>query len=167
MATIRLPSDFREFLKLLDSKRVQYLLIGGYAVGLHGHPRPTGDIDIWIAANPENAARLVAVFDAFGFENLPPDLFLKPGQITRAGAQPLRLEILNQIDGVDFDACFERREVIEFDGLFISVISLADLLTNKRSAGRPKDLADVEALEPKLQKSRKQGPTSRKKRPRR
>jgi len=91
MAMIHLPPDFKEFLQLLNDHKVEYLLIGGYAVGYHGYPRATADMDIWIAMNPENAERLVSVVKEFGFEvpTLSVDLFLKENQIIHMGLPPV------------------------------------------------------------------------------
>lgn len=102
MATIHLPPDFKEFLKLLNSHRVEYLLIGGYAVSYHGYPRATLDMDIWIAVNPENAKKIKVVLEQFGFSGtqLSEDLFLKEEKVIRMGNPPLRIEILTTISGV-------------------------------------------------------------------
>ena len=107
----QLPDDFREFLKLCNQKRVKYLLIGGYAVSHYGYPRTTADMDVWIELSPENAAKLVKVMIAFGFDvpGMSADLFLKEGNIFRAGNPPLRLEILNDISGVTFAECYPSR----------------------------------------------------------
>ena len=104
---IRLPADFKEFLKLLNSHRVEYLLIGGYAVGYHGYPRPTGDMDIWVAASPQNAVRVAEALREFGFsaESVPAALFAEPGKIVRMGIPPMRLGIVTTISGVEFAAC--------------------------------------------------------------
>jgi predicted nucleotidyltransferase len=140
-----LPPDFRDFLKLLNRKRVRYLVVGGYAVGYHGYPRATGDIDIFIAISPRNAAAMVDVFREFGFVtvDLNSALFLTRGSVARIGRPPLRIEILNEIDGVRFDECHARREVARLDGLQVSLIGFEDLRKNKVAAGRPKDLADL------------------------
>ncbi len=148
MATIRLPRDFKEFLQFLNSKQVEYLLIGGYAVGYHGYPRPTGDIDIWIAVHPQNAKKLVTALKAFGFDvpELSEALFLKEEQIVRMGIPPLRIDITTKISGVDFDECFAQRIVDQLDGIEVSVISLKHLRANKKASGRLKDLNDLENL---------------------
>jgi hypothetical protein len=143
-----LPSDFKEFLSLLRSHGVEYLLIGGYAVIYHGFPRATGDLDIWIAMDPENARRMVDTVREFGFNTpeLSPALFLQDNSMVRMGNIPLRIEILTQISGVGFDECYRNRIVDEMDGVEVSIISLRDLLTNKRASGRHKDLMDIEEL---------------------
>jgi predicted nucleotidyltransferase len=143
-----LPADFREFLKLLNEAKVEYLLIGGYAVGYHGYPRTTADMDVWVAISPANAARLIEAFRHFGMDDpgLTADLFLHRGKIVRMGVPPMRIEVLTAIDGVAFSDCFARRETIALDGLRVNMISLADLRKNKLASGRHKDLDDLEHL---------------------
>jgi len=145
---IHLPPDFKEFLQLLNSHQVEYLLIGGYAVGYYGYPRSTGDMDVWIAINPENAAKLVTVLKEFGFDvpNLSPELFLEKGKITRMGVPPMRLEILTSISGVSFEECYKNRTVDVVDGVKINLISISHLKANKKASGRHKDLNDLENL---------------------
>jgi predicted nucleotidyltransferase len=148
MATTRLAPDFKEFLQLLRSAKIEYLLIGGYAVGHYGFPRATADLDIWVANHDENASRLVEVLRKFGFDvpALNKSLFQEPGHVVRMGVPPVRLEILSSIDGVDFRECYPRRQVAEIDGVEVNVISLADLKANKRASGRHQDLNDLEKL---------------------
>lgn len=143
-----LTADFRKFLKSLNASGVEYLLVGGYAVGLHGYPRATADLDIWVRATPANAERVLAVVKGFGFESpaLQPHLFVKPDSIVRFGMPPFRIEIMTSIDGVEFDACGDRAVRFDLDGVPVPVISLPDLKTNKKAAGRHKDLADLENL---------------------
>lgn len=145
---IELPLDFKEFLKLLNENDVKYLLIGGYAVGYYGYPRATNDMDVWIAIHPQNAQRVVNTLKEFGFDHpeLTPELFLQENKIIRMGHPPMRLEISTGISGVEFDECYAGRIVDELDGVEISIISLPDLKTNKKAAGRLKDLADLENL---------------------
>ena len=144
----QLPQDFREFLRLLNSHQVEYLLIGGYAVGYHGYPRTTADMDIWVAIHPENAQRLVDVLREFGFEipELSPSLFLRANQVIRMGVPPMRIELLTSISGVEFATCYASRVVDTVNEVEISVISLDQLRANKRASGRHKDLADLEHL---------------------
>ncbi len=140
--------DLREFLKLLNDHHVEYLLVDGYAVSYHGCVRSTADLDIWIAMNPENARRMVELLRAFGFgeTGLSTDLFLSPHQITRMGREPVRIEILTTVSGVDFAEAYAHRIVDVIDGIPVSVISRQHLEANKRAAGRAKDLADLENL---------------------
>ncbi len=148
MATTRLPRDFKEFLKLLESHGAEYLLIGGYAVGYYGYVRATADMDVWISSEPENADRVVAALREFGFEmpDLNRELFTKEGNVVRMGVPPFRLEILTSISGVDFASCYEARVNGTIDGLPVSIIRLDDLKANKKASGRLKDLADLEYL---------------------
>jgi predicted nucleotidyltransferase len=146
---VELPGDFKEFLQSLTDHGVKYLLIGGYAVGFHGYPRATNDIDVWIRMSNENADRMVAALTDFGFADpiLSADLFLQEHNIIRMGRPPLRVEIATTVSGVDFDDCFKARVIAAMDGILVPVISREHLLANKRAAGRLKDLADVQALE--------------------
>lgn len=144
-----LPQDFKEFLALLNSAKIEYLIIGAYAVSYHGYPRPTGDLDVWVAICPDAAAKLVSVVGQFGFADAgaTSDLFLKPGHVVRMGIPPVRIEVINQISGVGFEACYARRESAILDGVPVNLIGREDLLTNKRAAGREKDLNDLKQLE--------------------
>ncbi|MBP8952377.1 MAG: nucleotidyltransferase [Armatimonadetes bacterium] len=148
MAIEELPPDFREFLQLLASRSVEYLLVGGYAVAYHGYVRATADMDIWVAASEGNAAKLVAVLGEFGFDvpGLTPDLFTEPGNIVRLGEPPIRIEILTKVSGVTFEDCYARRIVDTVDGVAVNLISLEHLRANKAASGRLKDLADLEHL---------------------
>lgn len=143
-----LPEDFREFLRLLNDHGVEYLLIGGYAVGYHGYPRTTADLDVWVAIDSSNATKLVDVFSDFGMRSaeLNPTLFMTPGTIVRMGLAPVRIEVLNEIDGVDFDRCKDRSVTADMDGIPVPLIALADLRANKLASGRHKDLDDLEHL---------------------
>ena len=149
MATIRLPSDFKEFLRLLGAHQVEYLLVGGYAVAYHGYARATADMDIWVRRSPENAERLVEALKEFGFDvpGLAPELFLKEDQIVRMGVPPLRIEIITSVSGIAFEDCYPHRIVDELDGVEVNVIDREHLKLNKRAAGRHKDLDDLEHLE--------------------
>ena len=145
---IELPDDFKEFLRLLNEGEVKYLLIGGYAVGYHGYPRATNDMDIWIAIHPENAQRVITALREFGFDlpGLIPDLFLQKNRIVRMGNPPMRLEITTSISEVEFDECYPSRVVDVLDGVEVNIIDLDHLKLNKKAAGRLKDLADLENL---------------------
>jgi hypothetical protein len=135
-------------LKLLNAHGVEYLVVGGHAVAYHGYPRPTGDIDFWVAIKPENAARLIRVFKDFGFNhpNLAPELFLKERQVIRIGVPPVRVEVLTTVSGLTFEECYARRVDDAVDGVPIKFISLDHLKANKRAAGRHKDLDDLQNL---------------------
>lgn len=143
-----LPDDFKEFLRLLTEANVEYLLIGGYAVAYHGYPRTTAVMDIWVAISPENATKLVGVFTQFGMQDskLTPDLFQERGKIIRMGVPPMRIEVLTEIDGVQFADCYAARVTTEIDGQVVQLISREHLRINKRASGRHKDLDDLENL---------------------
>jgi hypothetical protein len=145
---IQLPPDFKEFLQLLNSKQIEYLLVGGYAVSYHGYPRATGDIDVWIARDQHNAEKMVAALREFGFDlpELAPDVFLAEERIIRMGVTPFRIEILTSIDGVNFAECYAARIVDMLDDVVVNVISLQHLKINKQASGRLKDLNDLENL---------------------
>lgn len=144
-----LNPDFREFVELLIQHEVKYLVTGGYAVGVYGHPRYTGDIDIWVESSSENGEKLTAVFNDFGLSSfgLTPDHFSKPEQVIQIGFPPHRIDILTSIDGVGFADAYLNKEIIEIDGLSISFIGLKDLAKNKRATGRGIDLDDLKNLQ--------------------
>ncbi len=145
---IQLPPDFKEFLKLLNSHRVEYLLIGGYAVGYHGYPRATGDMDLWVAIRQNNAEKLVVVLKEFGLTSpqLSANIFLQEDQIIRMGVPPMRIELLTTISGVDFDSCYSERIVDVIDNVEVHIINLKHLKQNKQASGRHKDLDDLQYL---------------------
>jgi hypothetical protein len=146
MATIQLPPDFKDFLKLLNSNNVEYLVIGGYAVNYYGFSRATADLDIWIAITAENADRVARTVRQFGFLDAAVDMFLSPNKVVRMGVPPLRLEVLTSISGVEFADCYACRQQVELDGIPVNLIRLDDLKRNKQASGRLKDLLDVEQL---------------------
>ncbi len=148
MATIRLPSDFKDFLKLLKEHEVRYLLIGGYAVNYYGYIRTTGDMDIWIAIHPDNAHKIVVVLKEFGFDHpdLNENLFLQEKKILRIGMPPMRLELTTSISGVEFDERCQARVVDNLDDVEVNLIDLEHLKQNKKASGRPKDLVDYQKL---------------------
>lgn len=148
MATILLPTEFQELLKLFHENNVEYLLIGGYAVGYHGYPRATGDMDIWIALEAANAERISSALQGFGFSptNVPASIFLEPNRVFRMGTPPLRIELLTSISGVLFPDCWAKREVFLVDGLPVNLIDAGSLKANKAASGRLTDLNDLENL---------------------
>ncbi|MBI5652980.1 MAG: hypothetical protein HZC40_21410 [Chloroflexi bacterium] len=148
MATIRLPPDFKDFLQLLHSHQVEYLMIGGYAVGYYGYPRATGDMDIWIAIAPHNAEKVVATLKGFGFDvpELSVEMFLQEKQVIRMGTPPLKIDITTSISGVAFAECYAERVVEILDGVPVNLINLKHLKVNKQASGRLKDLTDLQNL---------------------
>jgi len=160
MAKVNLFPDFKEFLKSLNSAGVRYLLLGGYAVIHYGYRRATDDLDVWIAVDPDNASRVARVLREFGgfpASKVKARMFLERGKVFIIGREPVRIDILTSPSGVDFATCYDRRQIVIWDGLSVSLISLEDLRKNKAAGGRLKDLADLEvlaALEPKRRPKR-------------
>jgi predicted nucleotidyltransferase len=144
-----LNEDFREFVALLNSNQVEYLIVGGYALAAYGHPRYTGDLDFWIGADADNAKRVLTALDQFGFGALGIGLedLTTRDRVIQMGFPPRRIDLLTSIDGVEFPPAFVRRIAVDVDGQKLSFISLDDFKTNKRTTGRHKDLADLEALD--------------------
>ncbi|XAM01016.1 hypothetical protein OT109_06435 [Phycisphaeraceae bacterium D3-23] len=148
MAMIRLPMGFRAFLKSFNNAKVDYMVVGGYAVNMHGYVRNTGDLDVWIKSDLPNAQRVVDALVSFGFapEDIDESLFIGPRQIVRMGVEPEKIEIITTIEGVDWEDCKTKSVSFEIDGLDLPVIGLADLRKNKAQAGRHRDLDDLENL---------------------
>lgn len=143
-----LSQDFKEFVELLNKKEVDYLIVGGYAVGIHGYPRYTGDLDIWINATRQNARKMVAVLTEFGFDSfgLTEEDFTKLGNVIQMGYPPFRIDILTTIDGVRFKDCYKNKIVVLHDEITLDVIGIEDLRRNKKVSGRLKDIDDLENL---------------------
>jgi hypothetical protein len=152
MATIKLTQDFKEFLNLLNSEKIEYLLIGGYAVALYGVVRPTKDMDIWIATSDVNLRRVIEVLGKFGFrrDQFKPEDFTGTQTVFRMGVPPDRLELITRIAGVSFDECYLRRRTMDIDGVPVSVIDYEDLKRNKLATGRVQDQADIARLEKRV-----------------
>lgn len=148
MARIKLAADFRDFLSLCLSHEVRFLVIGGYAVVHYSRPRYTGDLDLWVDASEENAARVVAALRDFGLTG--PDvttaMITEQKQIIRMGLEPMRLELFTTIPRLEFADCYPRRVEVKIGSLMVPFISLEDLKTNKKACGRPKDMQDLEEL---------------------
>ena len=144
-----LSRDFKEFVGLLIKNKAEYLVVGGYAVAIHGYPRYTGDLDVWLNPTPENAKSIVKTVNEFGFSsfNLTESDFTKAGNIIQLGYPPLRIDLLTKVDGVSFDECFINRKEVEMDNLIVNFIGYEDLLKNKRESGRPRDIDDIENLQ--------------------
>lgn len=151
---VELPTDFADLLVELLDADVRFMLVGGYAVAHHGHPRATKDIDIWVCPDSENADRVIRALQSFGAPlaslGVTRDDFLTPGQTVQIGVTPLRIDLLTEIAGVDFESAWSARDRSELNlhgQREVPVLGRAQLLVNKRAAGRPQDLADVAALE--------------------
>ena len=143
-----LNQDFKEFIQSLNDNQVRYLVVGGYAVALHGYPRYTKDIDIWIELAPVNAYRMIKAIEQFGFGLLGIEEkdFLAVDTIIQLGYPPCRIDLLTTLSGVDFDQCFATKVVVEIDGIPINFIDLENLKKNKHATGRAQDIADIENL---------------------
>ena len=143
-----LNQDFKEFIQFLNDNHVQYLIVGGYAVAIHGHPRYTKDIDIWIETSLDNANNLLQALEQFGFSSLGLQTqdFLTPDQIIQLGYPPNRIDLLTNIDGVVFEDCYPLRLEVIIDDVVVTFIDLDNLKKNKKASGRLQDLADLENL---------------------
>jgi hypothetical protein len=142
-------ADFLDLLTALCAADARFLVVGAYAVGVHGRPRATKDLDVWIEASPENARKVLRALREFGapLGDLTEQDFEHPGTGFKMGEPPARIDILTQIEGVRFEDAWPRRLGTTFGSVKCAVIGRDDLLINKRAAGRPQDLADVDALE--------------------
>jgi len=143
-----LDQDFEDFVLLLNKYNIDYMIVGGYALAFHGKPRHTGDLDIWIAISEDNALGMVRVINEFGMASLgmKKSDFLQKGIITQIGYPPLRIDILNEIDGVNFTEAYPNKLIIDVDGLAVNYIGLDDLIRNKQVSGRKQDIADISEL---------------------
>lgn len=147
----KLPQDFTDLLIELCEKEAEFLLVGGWAVILYGHVRATDDMDIFVRPSPTNSERVFAALDAFGAplraHSVAPRHFAREGDAYRFGIAPLKIEVLTKISGVSFDEALRGSRTFDLEGHAIPYIGKAALIANKKSAGRLKDLADVEELE--------------------
>ena len=144
-----LNQDFKEFIQSLNDNAVRYLLVGGYAVALHGYPRYTKDLDVWVDGTAENATNILKALRQFGFGSL--DLkeadFTAPDQVIQLGYPPNRIDLLTSLSGVEFSECYPSHVIAKIDGVSASFIDLENLKKNKKATGRHQDLADIENLE--------------------
>lgn len=143
-----LNQDFKEFIQLLNNNQVKYLVIGGYAVAVHGHPRYTKDIDIWIEMSSENTQKLMRALTEFGFGGLglTAEDFQTPDQIIQLGYPPSRIDLITTPDGIDFATCYQTKIEIKINDVLVNFIDLENLKKNKKASGRLQDLADLENL---------------------
>ena len=149
--SLQLPRDYQDLLEEFVAAEVEFVLIGGWAVAVHGHGRATDDIDVLVRATPDNGRRVFAALERFGAplhqHGVDPGLFAREQYGYRFGRKPVLIEILTTIDGVDFDEALEDAVWVESGGVQVPVIGKRALIRNKRAAGRPKDLADLEVLD--------------------
>jgi hypothetical protein len=143
--------DFKELLESFNAHRVEYLIVGAYALAAHGVVRTTGDIDLWVNPTPENAGRILQALEEFGVGGL--DLstadFVKPEHVVQLGVQPVRVDIITAIDGVKWDDAWRGKFAGEYGSVPTHYLGRREFVANKRASGRPKDLADLEALDEK------------------
>ena len=146
---MKLSKDLREFIALLNSTGVRYLLVGGHAVAFHGYPRFTVDMDLFVERSEANAALLEQALRTFGFSGLGIKAadFLEPGIVVQLGRPPNRIDLLTSIDGVNFDQAWAGKDVAKLDDVPVPVIGKAELILNKRATARTQDLADLEKIE--------------------
>ncbi len=143
-----LAQDFEDFVKLLNKHHVNYMVVGGYALAFHGKPRHTGDLDIWINRSETNAVKLVSAIKEFGLASLglTKSDFMQEGYVTQIGYPPLRIDILNTIDGVKFEDAYPNKLIIDVDGIEIKYIGLREFIVNKTASGRSQDIADLKEI---------------------
>jgi len=140
--------DFKELLALLNAHGIEYVIVGGYALAFHGAPRYTGDLDIMVKADSENAARIIKALEKFGFgeAGLTPDDFQQVEKVVQLGVPPVRVDILTSLTGVSSDEAFSGRVEGTYGGVSVYFLGRDQLVANKRALGRKRDLADIEAL---------------------
>lgn len=141
--------DFRDMLLALSDADVDFLVVGAYAVAVHGFPRATGDLDIWVRADSASAPKVLAALKAFGapMHEITEADFASPSVVFQIGVPPGRIDILTIVSGLQFDSAWKNRIELTIDDVTFPVIGRSDLITNKRATGRPKDLADIAGLE--------------------
>lgn len=144
-----LNEDYREMLQILSDEKVDFLLVGAYAMAAHGYPRATLNIDIWILPSPENADATLRALARFGapLDRVTKEDFQQEGTIFQIGVAPRRIDLITSVSGLKFGDTARRSQTVDVDGIPIRIPSLADLIANKRASGRTKDIADAEALE--------------------
>lgn len=146
-----LNPDYRDVLRAMCTARVEFLIVGAYAVSFHGHPRSTGDFDLLVRPTANNATRVYAALADFGAPlrsaNVTAEDFTRPGTVYQIGQVPRRIDVLTSITGVDFATAWKTRSVVQWHGFEVAFLGRESLLVNKRATGRPKDLDDVGALE--------------------
>lgn len=140
--------DFKDLLELLNAHKVEYMIVGGYALAFHGAPRYTGDIDILVRPNAENSRRVLTALDEFGFGSvgLTEDDFKNPDKVVQLGVPPVRVDIITSITGVSIDEVFSRCVDGKYGSIHVKYIGREEFILNKRSTGRKKDMSDLEAL---------------------
>lgn len=146
---LKAEKDFEKFVKLLNKIKVEYLIVGAYALALYTRPRNTGDMDVFINNSSENAKRLIKVIEEFGFENggIEESDFITKCRIVQLGVSPIRIDIINEIDGINFLDAYKHKETFQFGRVSANFISRSDIIKNKKAGNRKKDQADLDELE--------------------
>jgi len=147
MGKKQLPEEFKEFVQYLNKNKIKYLLVGGWAVGIYGHPRATKDIDFLFSNDEKNLKRIKKALDEFGSPPVDLEKFKENGYVIRIGSSPIQIDMINSADGIDINDCFKRKKILDIDGVKINVIAIDDLITNKKTSARNVDVADVDKLE--------------------
>ena len=146
MGKKQLPDEFKDFIKCLNLNNVKYLLVGGWAVGIYGHPRATKDIDFLVSVEKNNLKKLQKAFSDFNAPPINIEAFHEKGNVIRIGNSPTQIDVINEADGININDCFKRKSIITVDDIEIKLISREDLINNKIASGRYIDLADAEKL---------------------
>ena len=144
-----LNSDYKDMLQVLLDNGVKFLLVGAYAMSVHGYPRATGDIDIWVQPSLENSKRVYRALSQFGapLHEVDEATFVKLGVVFQIGVEPRRIDIMSAASGIDFEEAYQHRQIVEIEGMPIPILSYDDLVKNKRATGRDKDRLDADRLE--------------------
>jgi hypothetical protein len=140
--------DFRDLLELFNAHKVEYMIVGGYALAFHGAPRYTGDIDIFIKSDAENAQRILSALDKFGFKSIGLTIedFENPEKVVQLGVPPVRVDIITSLSGVTWEDAYSRKATGKYGDISVYYIGRKQFISNKRAIGRKKDLADIEAI---------------------
>jgi len=146
---LKAEKDFEEFIGLLNKQKIKYMIVGAYALALYARPRNTGDLDIFVERSENNAKSMLQVLREFGLDSLEitKEDFMTEGRVLQLGVSPVRIDIMNSIDGVEFNTAFNRLEKVNFGSITANFISKEDLIKNKLSSNRLKDKADAEELQ--------------------
>jgi len=147
---LKLNQDFQGFIESFLKHKVRFLIVGGYALAVHGHPRYTKDLDVWVWVDPGNSERIIAALEEFGFGSLGLSSgdFLDPDVVVQLGREPQRIDILTFATGLEFSVAYEHRILVDISGLSVPFLSVEDLRKNKLSTGRLRDQADAAELPP-------------------
>jgi len=150
MGRKQLPEEFKAFIQCLNKNNIKYLLVGGWAVGIYGHPRATKDIDFLLSNDQKNINQIKKALDEFGAPPIDLEKFKEKGYVIRMGSSPIQIDMINSADGIDINDCFKRKKLIDIEGIKVNVISINDLIKNKKTSARSIDINDADKLEKQL-----------------